>query len=210
MALKFDMSKAYNRVEWSYLEAVLLKMGFNNKVTQLFMSCITSVTYSIYHAGRNFGSIKPERGLRQGDPLSSYLSLMCIEGLTALLHNYEQRNLIKGIKVARTSPVLSHMFFADDSYIFCSASRESATNIMQLLQIFETTSGQQINVGKSSIFFSKNTPNSLKQKLSQQLKFAEAGDQSFYLGLPNIVGRNKSSLFGFLKDKMHDRIQWWD
>lgn len=79
------------------------------------MSCISSVSYKISHAGRSFGSIIPERGLRQGAPLSSYMCLICIEGLTALLHDFERRKMIKGIKVVRTAPSISHMFFAYDS-----------------------------------------------------------------------------------------------
>lgn len=115
MALKLDMSKAYDRVEWSYMEAMLLRMGFDNHVVHLFMSCLNSVKYSIAHAGRNFGLIIPERGLRQGDPLSSYLFLICMEGLSSLLQDFERKRLIAGIKVARMAPSISHMFFADDS-----------------------------------------------------------------------------------------------
>lgn len=112
--------------------------------------------------------------------------------------------------MARTAPTISHMFFADDSYIFCNASVDSADCVLQILDTFDKASGQQINVDKSSVFFSKNTPNSLKIALCHKLKFKEASDQSMYLGLPNTMGKNISSLFGFLKDRLQNRIQGWD
>lgn len=141
MALKMDMSKAYDRVEWKFLEAVLTKLGFHHKVVSLFMACVTTVSYQIAHAGRIFGEIIPSRGIRQGDPLSSYLFLICMEGFTALINDYERRGLIKGIKVARTAPAISHMFFADDTYIFCKANKENADHVMQMLNLFERVSG---------------------------------------------------------------------
>lgn len=102
------------------------------------------------------------------------------------------------------------MFFTDDSYIFCKATSESANNVSELLKVFEISSGQQINVDKSSVFFSRNTPCSVKRDLCQQLRFSEATDQTLYLGLPNTIGRNKSSIFDFLKEKMQSRIQGWE
>lgn len=119
MALILDMSKAYDRIEWSFLKAMLEKLDFDIKLINLFMECITSVHYTINHAGIEFGSITPGRGIWQGDPLFSYLFLICMKGLTALIQEYERKRLIKGIRVPRGAPISSHMFFADDSYIFC-------------------------------------------------------------------------------------------
>lgn len=154
MTLKFDMSKAYDRVEWGFIEIVLEKMGFSNHLIKLFMTCITSVNYQITRAGTRFGSIYPTRGLQQGDPLSSYLFLIYIEGFTTLIHDYERKGLIEGNKVARNAPSITHMFFfADDCYIFCKSSTKSANQVLNLLRVFEKASGHQINVDKSSVFF---------------------------------------------------------
>lgn len=103
------------------------------------------------------------------------------------------------------------MFFADDSYIFCKANKDSESDyILQLLNIFEAASGQHINERKSSIFFSKNSLEWLKADLCQHMRFQQATDHTTYLGLPNIIGRNKSALFGFLKERLQNHTQGWD
>ena len=85
MAIKLDISKAYNRVEWVYLEVMMKKMGFLEKWISLTMMCVTTVTYSVLINGEPKGRITPLRGLQQGDPISPYLFLLCAEGLTAML-----------------------------------------------------------------------------------------------------------------------------
>ncbi|XP_074326550.1 uncharacterized protein LOC141664498 [Apium graveolens] len=207
MALKLDMSKAYDRVEWSYVEAVLFKIGFDEHIVSLFMECMWSARYKIVHVGREFGDIVPERGLRQGVPLSSYLFLICMEGLSALIKKYENKGLIKGIKVARGAPPVSHLFFADDSYVYCRATRGEASQVMSLLSVFEKVSGQKINVEKSNVFFSQNVQQETKTEILQVTGFMEASASTQYLGLPNCIGRNKSAILGYLKDRVRNRIQ---
>lgn len=99
-----------------------------------------------------------------------------IEGFTALIHEYERHNLISGIKVARSAPPISHIFCTDDCYIFCKENMESVEHLFDILYVFVKASGQQINVGKLFVFFSRNTDNILKQKLCHRLKFQEAND----------------------------------
>lgn len=140
------------------------------------MASMTSVQYQIAHAGNQFGLIVPEMGLRQGDPLSSYQFLLCIEGLTNLLNDCEIKKMIKDVKVARSAPSISHKFFADNAYIFSKVSMESVENVLQILNLFKKASRQQINVDKSSVFFSRNTSIFLKYELCQKLKFHEASN----------------------------------
>ena len=87
MAVKLDMSKAYNRVKWGFIEKVMERMGFHERWIALVMHCISTISYSILMNGVAYGSIIPPRGLHQGDPLSLYLFLLCTDGLSSLINN---------------------------------------------------------------------------------------------------------------------------
>jgi len=101
VALKLDISKAYDCMDWDYLRAVLNKMSFHNRWTHWIHRCLESVDYFVLVIGEQVGPIIPGRGLRQGDPLSSYLLIICAEGLSSLIREEEMRGDLTGTKVCR-------------------------------------------------------------------------------------------------------------
>ncbi|VVA19333.1 Hypothetical predicted protein, partial [Prunus dulcis] len=140
MVLKLDMSKAYDRVEWTFIEAMLKRLGFNDKWVELIMDCISTVTYSVQVRGVASGMIVPSRGMRQGDRLSPYMFLICAEGLSALLSNALRIKRISGISVAQGALTISHLFFADDSLLFCNAHLADCAHLLQILSMYERAS----------------------------------------------------------------------
>lgn len=104
IAINTDISKAYDRVEWSFLEKAMEAMGFSEEWRRLIMCCVSSVRYKVLINGSLFGQITPTRGLRQGDPLSPYLFVMCTEVLVQMLKRAEQMKKISGLRVARRAP----------------------------------------------------------------------------------------------------------
>jgi hypothetical protein len=118
MTLKLDMSKAYDQIEWSFLEAVLGRMGFANRWIQLLMTCVRTVTYSILINGQPQGHIVPTRGLRQGDPLSPYFFIICAEALSSLLQYGGRHGSITGVPISRRGTRINHLFLRMTTFCF--------------------------------------------------------------------------------------------
>ena len=115
MDIKLNMNKAYDRVEWGYLSQVMRKMGFEEKWISLIMQCISSVLYFVLINGEPRGSIHLKRGLRQGDPLSPYLYLICAKGLLAKLREAELEGKITGVAISQGGPKITNLCFANDN-----------------------------------------------------------------------------------------------
>ena len=113
VALKLDISKAYDRMDWSYLKDLMYKMGFSRKWIQWIMMCVEIVDYSVIVNKEMVGPIIPGRGLTLGDPLSPYLFILCAEGLSALIRIVENRGVLQGVRICRSAPgcpILSFTF----------------------------------------------------------------------------------------------------
>ena len=210
MALKLDMSKAYNHVEWPFLECVMRKMGFNERWITLMMLFVSTVFYSILINGAPNGFIRPTRGIRQGDPLSPFPFLLCTEGLHGLITQSALRGDIHGFSLSKRSPSLTHILFADDSLLFSRSKVEECQNILEILHIYERSSGQQINKAKTPIFFSKSTSEEEKLLIKDTLGVVEIQNYEVYLGLPSLVGKNKKASFNYIKEQVWRKLQGWE
>lgn len=114
VALKIDISKAYDRLEWNFVENMMKRFGYHEIWIDRVMFFIRSASYAFLHNGETFGNVIPQRGLRQGDPISPYLYIMCAEGLSAMIRRNEEAGILHGCRVARGAPSISHLLFADD------------------------------------------------------------------------------------------------
>ncbi|KAL5548684.1 hypothetical protein UlMin_003915 [Ulmus minor] len=188
-ALKLDMSKSYDRVEWPFLEGMMLRLGFAESWVKLIMKCVTSVSYSFLINRQVTRTVIPHRGLRQGDPLSPYLFVICAHGLSEMLACFEERKRFTGIKIASGCPSISHLFFADDSLIFCKAKLLEATHLKACLTSYAKASGHP------------NTRSNDKITICSVFGVNQVQSHELYLGLPTFSMKNKRIQFGYIRDR---------
>ncbi|CAA7057784.1 unnamed protein product [Microthlaspi erraticum] len=111
-----------------------------------------------------------------------------------------------GLKVARACPPVSHLLFADDSLFFCKANVDKSQVLLQILKEYEITSGQQINLGKSSVQFGHTVEVGVRAEIHQILGISKVGGVGNYLGIPESIGGAKTKIFSFLIDRQQQRI----
>jgi hypothetical protein len=128
-AVNFDMHKAYDRVEWIFLENMMRKLNFTERWIGLMVACVSLVRYQVRFNSEETEIFTPTRGLRQGDPLSPYLFLLSVVGLSSLLLYDEEVGGIDRVRVCRNAPSISHLLFANDSLILMKADMNNATSL---------------------------------------------------------------------------------
>lgn len=203
------MSKAYDRMEWNFMEKMMAKLGFSDKWINLVMKCVTTVSYRIKVNDEYTYTVRPQRGLRQGDPVSPFLFIICAEALSAMLQQAEIDGKIQGIRICEGAPRINHLLFADDSLILMRAQREDAKELQRILDVYERASGQMINRDKSSVLFSPNTDMSSRDHVKEELYIASGARNERYLGLPVSIGKSRKKAFQYIKRRIWGRIQGW-
>ncbi|WJZ86110.1 hypothetical protein VitviT2T_005601 [Vitis vinifera] len=148
-------------------------MGFSSKWLEWMRMCVCTVSYKVVFGGELLGPIYPTRGLRQRDPLSPYLFILATEGLSTLLKQGERCGVLHGCSVARGAPTVSHLFFANDSYLFFKATESESRSLKQILLQYQNLSGQEINLNKSALTFSRNTDDVVKRGICSILQVEE-------------------------------------
>ncbi|XP_019182124.1 PREDICTED: uncharacterized protein LOC109177267 [Ipomoea nil] len=209
-ALKLDMAKAYDKMEWTFLREMMSRMGFDQRWINLILRCVNTSRYKVNVNGDLSDFIIPTCGLRQGDPLSPYLFILCAEALSHLISRAVTRGMVSPCIVARGVPGLSHLFFADDSLLFLKATVQEAAAIKGCLISYERMSGQSVNFNKSCIVFSRNTAANLRIAVAGTLNVIQSDNIGKYLGLPMGVGRNKKEVFSYIEAKLIHRLSGWN
>jgi hypothetical protein len=187
----------------------MLRMGFAPQWVRWIMMCVESVDYSVIVNNNMVGPITPGRGIRQGDPLSPYLFILCAEGLSALIRQAEGRGDLHGVRICPAAPVISHLLFADDCFLFFRATESEARVMQNILKTYEEASGQAISFPKSEVFYSKVVSEQVAAAISNILGVQEVLGTGKYLGLPSMVGRSRQATFGYIKDRIWQRIRSW-
>ena len=209
MAVKLDLEKAYDQLEWSFIYRVLQAFHFPPKIIKIIMSCITSVSTSILVNGGVLERFEPSRGIRQGDPLSPYIFILCMEYLGHLI----EQKCVNGdwvpLKAFKDNLGFSHLLFADDIILFSKVEARGCEAISDVLDKFCRESGQKISLDKSRIYFSPNVRNELKEEISERLGIRETNNIGKYVGFPlkhRGVPRNP---YNFIVERVMNKLAGW-
>ncbi|XP_074288536.1 uncharacterized protein LOC141613691 [Silene latifolia] len=184
---KLDLQKAYDTIEWGFVEQMLGALHFPEKFKGLIMSCITSTSFTLNLNGIQFGYFHGKRGLRQGDPMSPLIFTICMEYLTRILdyatHQWYFRYhpLCAGLK-------LNHLLFADDLMLFCKGDVRSMMLLLRAISTSSASSGLRVNASKSEVIFN-GVSDAVRADIVQISGCKEGQLPLRYLGIPIQPGR---------------------
>ncbi|XP_010676027.1 uncharacterized protein LOC104891937 [Beta vulgaris subsp. vulgaris] len=210
IAIKLDMEKAYDRLEWNYIFTTLEKLGFAAQWVNWVKACITSTSFSVLVNGIPGEKFSPSRGIRQGDPLSPFLFILCAELLARLLSSAASGPTKPiGVPIGRSGVKVPFLTFADDTMIFAKATNYSCLVIRQILDKYCAMSGQLVNYHKSSFQCTANISEDDKANFASILQMSETFDLGEYLGCPIIHSKVTKETFSSVINKTVGQLPKW-
>jgi hypothetical protein len=208
LALKIDITKAFDTLEWSFLLKVLNSFGFNEVFCNWIHTILQSAFLSVSINGKSHGYFNCTRGVRQGDPLSPLLFCLAEDVLSRHISKLVAEGKIIPIKGTRQVHVPSHSFYADDLMIFCKGNMNGLRELKCLFNSYALESGQVINSSKSTIFSGSITPRRLALMV-QLLNFSIGSLPFNYLGVPIFKGKPRVCHLQPLADKIKLKLSAW-
>ncbi|KAH6757807.1 hypothetical protein C2S52_023297 [Perilla frutescens var. hirtella] len=193
--------------EESFLREVLLGLGFPRVMVCWIIECVSTATYSLSINGGIHGFIVGKRGLRQGDPMSPQLFLLCMEYLARLI-NKRTTNSDFNYHARCQKLKITHLAFADDLMLFMRGDYRSVQIIMETMKEFEGTSGLQINNHKSALFTAGLSDYELTS-IQQLVGFPIGNWHVRYLGIPLTTKKLSMVDYTSLIDKISTTINVW-
>ena len=207
---KLDIEKAYDHIRWDFLLKMLERMGFGPKWIRWINWCISTATFSVLINGSPSGFFRSSRGLRQGDPLSSYLFVIGMEALSCMLKRAVEGNFISRCRFGGRDGgeiVISHLLYADDTIIFCDANTKQLMYLRWTLMWFEAFSGLKINLFKSEIIPLGRVDN--VEVLAAELGCGVGSLPTKYLGLPFGAPHRASGVWDSIEERFRNRLSSW-
>ena len=208
MLLKLDLSKAFDKLSWDYMREMLLAFGFDKLWVDWILNLTSLAFFSILINGFPSHPFFPSRGIRQGDPISPFLFIIMVEGLSHSIHVAIASNLLIGLPPHGISPPVSHSQFVDDTLMMGTPTAREAHSLLSILQTFSKASGLDCNKDKSQIFFF-NMPPLIQCHVFDILGFNRSSLPSKYLGIPLIDNALRKSSWEHLLFSFTKRLSSW-
>jgi hypothetical protein len=209
LVMKLDLKQAFDCIDWEFLRLILHSAGFGDLFINWIMSCVSSSNFAVLINGEASSFFKSERGLRQGCPLSPYLFILIMEGLSLLLSKNFTEHHISGIKVSKFIKMV-HLLFVDDVLLMSKADLSEWLVIQEVLQLFCSVSGLSINFSKSSVhYWGLSEAELLILKDSVPFTFVNLSEGFRYLGFQLKLGASSPEDWRWLVAHFERRINFW-
>ncbi|KAJ4817271.1 RNA-directed DNA polymerase (reverse transcriptase)-related family protein [Rhynchospora pubera] len=204
--LKIDFSKAFDTVDWSFLNTVLHQRNFPVKFIEWINLLLSTSVSSVLVNGCKTPPFKHKRGVRQGDPISPFLFLLAADVLARMLEGAS--NALSSTLSSRFLVPFFLLQYADDTLIFASADGKTLRALCLVLHLFGSASGLQVNLNKSSFIPFNLSPSQINM-VSSILGFQRSDLPVNYLGLPLTLHRPDRASFQPILDKINQRLSGW-